>query len=325
MMTETPLVITVSLNPAIDRIVAVPRFAVGEHQRGRLLSRTPAGKAVNVSRGLAALGVRNIATGFIGEQEIELFARSLDPERVEAQFLSVAGTTRENITIMDPIAHVETHIRDAGFIVGEADRTRLSEQLASLCRRDSIVVFSGSVPEGISPAQFVELLEVCRSVGARVAVDTSGPPLRAAAELPLWFIKPNVLELGEIVGRPLRTEAELLAAGRTLAGHIANIVISRGEAGGLCLAAGSVRKGRVPLAPERVRNTVGCGDSLVAGYIAGRIKYEDIDEAYRYALAVATASAVGVEPCRFDMKDVEEFVAMAAVESVTGQAAGGSG
>jgi 1-phosphofructokinase family hexose kinase len=315
-MAQTPLVITVSLNPAIDRIMDVPDFAAGEHQRGRLISRTPAGKAVNVSRALATLGVRSIVTGFIGEQEVELFESSLDSSRVQTQFLPIAAPTRENITIVDPVAHTETHIRDAGFTINETNRLRLGKKLSLMCRADSIVVFSGSVPEGIGPEQFVDLLEICISAGARVVVDTSGEPLRTAASLPLWLMKPNTAELGEITGRPLATEEELLAAGHELSRRVKTVIVSRGEAGGLCFVSGSVLKGHVQLDPARVRNTVGCGDSLLAGFIAGRLLHNDIRESYRYALAVATASAVGLEPCRFAMKDVEEFVPQAVVEPV---------
>ncbi|MGB9626722.1 MAG: 1-phosphofructokinase family hexose kinase [Phycisphaerae bacterium] len=315
-MAQVPLVITVSLNPAIDRIMEVPRFAIGQHQRGRLVSRTPAGKAVNVSRALATLGVRNIATGFLGEQEVEFFEKAFDPARVQAQFLPLPAPTRENITIVDPVAHIETHIRDVGFVIRDTHRIRLGKKLSLMCREGSIVVFSGSVPEGISPEQFVDLLEICISAGARVAVDTSGEPLRAAASLPLWLMKPNVAELSEIAGRPLTTEADLLAAGRDLARRVKTVIVSRGEAGGFCFIADSVLAGRVPLEPERVRNTVGCGDSLLAGFIAGQILHDNVRESYRYALAVATASAVGLEPCRFAMKDVEEFIPKAVVEGI---------
>jgi len=315
-MAQTPLVITVSLNPAIDRIMEVPRFAIGQHQRGRLVSRTPAGKAVNVSRALATLGVRNIATGFLGEQEVEFFEKAFDPSRVQAQVLPLPAPTRENITIVDPVAHIETHIRDVGFVIGDTHRIRLGKKLSLMCREGSIVVFSGAVPEGISPEQFVDLLEICISAGARVAVDTSGAPLRAAASLPLWLMKPNVAELSEIAGRPLTTEADLLAAGRDLARRVKTVIVSRGEAGGFCFISDSVLAGHVPLEPERVRNTVGCGDSLLAGFIAGQILHDNVRDSYRYALAVATASAVGLEPCRFAMKDVQEFLPKAVVEGI---------
>lgn len=315
-MPQTSLVITVSLNPAIDRIVEVPHFAVGEHQRGRLISRTPAGKAVNVSNALAALGVRNIATGFLGEQEVELFEASLDSTLVQPQFLPVPLGTRENITLVDPVAHIETHIRDAGFVIREADRIRLGKKLGLMCRENCIVVFSGSVPDGISPEQFGDLLEICTSAEARVVVDTSGPALGAASKLPLWLMKPNVAELGEIVGRPLVSEADILAAGRSLAERVKTVIVSRGEEGGFCFVSGSVLRGHVRVDPVRVRNTVGCGDCLLAGYIAGRLHREDIRDSYRYALAVATAKAVSLEPGRFDPGHVEEFLREAVVEPV---------
>lgn len=308
--------ITVSLNPAIDRILEVPDFAVGAHQRGRLLSRTPAGKGVNVSRALAALGVRSIATGFVGAPDLELFESSLDPVRVQSQFLVVDAATRENITIVDPVGHVETHIRDVGFTIGVADRLRLSKKLSLMCRPEGIVAFSGSVPEGISPAQFAEMIEICLAAGAKVAVDTSGPALQAAARLPLWLIKPNLAELREITGQPLETEADILAAGRELSAHIRTVIVTRGAEPGYCFVSGSALRGRVEVEPERVRNTVGAGDSLVAGFIAAQLRSDDIRESYRQALAVATASAVSLQPGAFAIEDVEDFLFRAIVEPV---------
>ncbi|MBN1491902.1 MAG: 1-phosphofructokinase family hexose kinase [Phycisphaerae bacterium] len=309
-------VITVSLNPAIDRILEVPRLRLGAHQRGRLISRTPAGKAVNVSRALAVLGVRNVATGFLGKDEVELFENSLDTARIQPQFLPVDGTTRENVTLIDPVSHMETHIRDIGFAISEKDRIRLGKKLHLMSRPGSVVVFSGSVPDGISPPQFAELLQVCISAGAHVVVDTSGPPLQAAAELPIWLLKPNVGELAEIAGRPLTTDAEVLAAGLEVARRATTVVVSRGEAGGFCFVAGSALKGHVAIRQDRVRNTVGCGDCLLAGFIAARVQGHDIRESYRHALAVATAAAISVEPSHFLRQDVEEFLAVASVDPI---------
>ncbi len=313
-MTQTPLVVTVSLNPAIDRIIEVPGFAVGAHQHGRLLSRTAAGKAVNVSRALALLGVRNLAAGFVGAGETAFFEGSLAGTGVETRFLAVPAATRENITLVDPVARVETHIRDTGFGVGADDGVRLEEQLRRTCRAGAVVVFSGSMPKGITAEAFGRLLRTCIDAKARVVVDTSGEALRTAVDLPLWLIKPNVEELGEIAGRPIASEAEIVAAGQRLAERIGMVIVSRGKAGAFCFASGSVLKGCIAVDPQRVGNTVGCGDCLLAGCIAGRLRSSNGQEAFRYALAVATAKAVSLEPGQFDPADVEVFFREAVVE-----------
>lgn len=315
-MSNRTLVITVSLNPAIDRILEVPRLKLGAHQRGRLIARLPAGKAVNVSRALALLGVANVATGFVGEEDLDRFERSFDETHVRPQFLTLPGATRENVTLIDPVNHVETHIRDIGLAVGDKDKNRLARKLGLLCRAGSVVVFSGSMPEGFVADDFVKLIEICLSAKARVAVDTSGPALRAAAKMPLWLLKPNAAELEEIAERPLPTEADLIAAGRELSAGIETVLVSRGSEGGLCFVDGAVLKGQVDVRPDRIRNTVGCGDCLLAGFIAARLEREDIRESYRYALAAATAAAVSVESSRFLRQDVEEFHEKASVEPV---------
>ncbi|MFQ6049219.1 MAG: 1-phosphofructokinase family hexose kinase, partial [Phycisphaerae bacterium] len=190
-------IITVSLNPAIDRIIEVPNFTIGAHQRGRQLSRHPAGKA----------------TGFVGRNEVEQFERFLSSGRTNSQFLAVDGATRENVTIVDPTARQETHIRDVGFVVSQRELTRLKKKLHLICRPTSLVIFSGSMPPGIGAEQFVELVQLCLHAQAKVAVDTSGPALQAVARLSLWLVKPNVAELAEIVGQPIHSDDQIVATG----------------------------------------------------------------------------------------------------------------
>lgn len=315
-MTRAAAIVTVSLNPAIDRIIEVPGLALGEHKVGRLVTRLPAGKAVNVSRALAILGAPSVATGFVGREELAMFERSLDPAAIRSDFIPVHGSTRENITLVDPLAHRETHVRDVGFEVREADRAILREKLSKLCAPGVMVVFAGSLPQGVTAADFASLVQDCIEAGANVAVDTSGEALLAAARLPLWLIKPNEVELSEVSQASVSTEAQLLDAGRRLAARIRNVVVSRGREGVVCFAGSSVWKGRVDISPDRVRNTVGCGDCLLAGYLAATLQGGDAAEACRCALAAATASAVSVESSRFNMQDVVAFLSQAFVDAV---------
>ena len=137
-------IITVSLNPAIDRVIEVPDFAVGAHQKSRPISRQPAGKAINVSRILGRLDIDNIATGFVGAAESELFHQSLAGPHTRAELIAIDSPTRENITITDPINHRDTHIRDASFEIGAQTLKRLHKKLHVLCRDKTLVIFSGS-------------------------------------------------------------------------------------------------------------------------------------------------------------------------------------
>jgi 1-phosphofructokinase len=316
MMARFDQIITVCLNPAVDRILEVPGFTVGSHQRGRQLSRHPAGKAVNVSRALAALGIASTATGFVGSRELGFFEDFLSSSKTNAQFLAVDGITRENVTVIDPIARRETHIRDIGFAVLKRDLQRLKKKLKLMLHPGTLLIFSGSMPPGIEDSDFIDLIETCVSGQARVAIDSSGSAIRAAASLPLWLVKPNVAELAEMVGRTASTERQIAAIGRDLGRRVRVLLVSCGEHGGYAFIDGSTLVGRVDVDRSRVVNTVGCGDCLLAGFVAAQSRGEDARESYRYALAVASAAAVSAEAAQFDIKDVEAFRSAAVVEAV---------
>ncbi len=315
-MSSFDQIITVCLNPAIDRILEVPDFALGRHQRGRQVSRRPAGKAINVSRALDTMAVASVVTGFVGRNELELFETSIGSDHTQGQLLAVDGATRENVTIVDPAARQETHIRDVGFSVTASDLNRLKRKLHVMCKPTSLVIFSGSMPPGVEPSDLVDLLHVCLRAEAKVAVDSSGPALRAAGELPLWLTKPNVAELAEMVGHPVESDEQILASGRQLSKHIRGVLVSRGEAGGYAFVDGSAMIGQVPVDRSRIVNTVGCGDAMLAGFVAAQRKGKDVRESYRVALAVATAAALTREPGQFELHDFQELVRVAAVEPV---------
>jgi len=313
-MSDERSVITVSLNPAIDRVLEVAGFTIGAHQKGRQLARTPAGKAVNVSRALAVLGVPSIATGFVGRHELEQFEQQLDAMGAQSQLLAVDGTTRENITIVDPVAKQETHIRDVGFELTGQDLDRLAHKLDLIVRPATVVIFSGSVPPGMTPAQFAELVQHCIDKQAHVAVDTSGEPLRLVAGKRLWLAKPNLNELAEMLDRPIQGDEQIIDAGRQLSKHIRCLIVSCGSAGGYVFTGGSALLGQVTVEPERIKSTVGCGDCLLAGFVAAQLRGHDVRTAYRYGLAVATAAAVSLTPGEFSLEDVDEFFERASVE-----------
>ena len=316
-MSRPTKIVTVALNPAVDRVIEVPGLRLGGHQRGRLISRTPAGKAVNVARALSALDVPTVVTGFVGEDCFDEYEAFLATGSVRSQLLAVAGRTRENITLVDPTAGVETHIRDAGFTIEASDFDRMKKKLNLLAGPDSLMIFSGSTPPGVTAALFRELIEIVLAKRAVVAVDTSDAALAAVAELPLWLVKPNVEELAALAGHAIDSDGEILRAGRALSKTIHTVVVSCGAAGGYVFVDGSALVGQVDLAGQKPVNTVGCGDCMLAGFVAAHLHGADVREAYRQALAVATAAAVSVNPGEFDPAAVERFARSASVESVT--------
>jgi 1-phosphofructokinase family hexose kinase len=312
-VSESPIV-TVTLNPSVDRVLEAPRFAIGENVRGKVVARYPAGKGVVVSRVLATLGSRSIATGLIGTEELAYFEQFLERQgegRIITQFLVVRGSTRENITIVDPVEDTETHVREWGFEVQPEDVDRISSKVGLLAHRGAMMVFSGSIPPGVSPDRYVEMVRSCRARGARVVVDSSGLALEAFRGEKLWMLKINARELAEFSGCDTRDEGELVKAARMLTmeagGPVEHMVVTFGAEGALLLSPEAKLRGRVMVHPGRIASTVGCGDALLAGLLHGGRRTGDWNAAFREGLAAATANALGRQAGLIKLDDVNEF------------------
>lgn len=297
-------IITVSLNPAIDRVIEVDGFAVGAHQVGRELLRVPAGKGVNVSRALAAMDVPSTATGFLGDESLAAY-EPLFGGLITGAFVMVKGRTRENITITDRRTGPDTHIRDAGLPVDAAGLAGMNETLRRLAVPGALVIFSGSLPPGVSPGDFAAMVSTCLAGGARVAVDSSGPALTAVANLPLWLVKPNTQELPQLVGRAIADEKDQLTAARGLALRVANVLLTCGSGGAYLFAGDVAIHAVVPLEAGEIVSTVGCGDTILAAYVGGIAKGASARDAFVEAVARATACAMTLDPAGMDPAALE--------------------
>lgn len=266
-------VLCITLNPAIDMTVSVVGLKVGEVNRATTTQSDPAGKGLNAAQILADLGVDTVASGFLGEQNAsvfeELFAHRqqlASDESVGAvadEFVRVAGETRTNIKLTDQ--GTTTDINGTGFVVGEQDKSALLTKLTKLAKDCQAVLIAGSVPQGFEMADFDALLSALTVVNDKVAVDVSGKALQVALKHRLWLIKPNDDELFEIFGQSAKTldEQATLLAGLP----IEHIVVSMGERG-VHWFCGDEIYGSLP--PKMtVKSTVGAGDTLTAGMMAG--------------------------------------------------------
>ncbi len=313
MARDLPPLIAVALNPALDRSIEVPGLEIGGHVRGRLVSVQPAGKAVNMARLLGTLGTPCILTGFIGESDRERFAASFEKSLVRVEMFEARGTTRENITLIDPEAGVETHVRDTGFPLAPDDLGRLAKKLGILASEGAVVVFAGSLPPEMGASDFQTLVEVCRAAGARVAVDSSGEGLQAVRSGgPLWLVKPNREELAELTGQPVGSDEELREAAAQLARYVELVVVTAGADGAWLFAPAGVWRARPDNDPETVVNTVGCGDALLAGFVRAYAAGRPPDECLRRGVACGTAATLKVRAGEVDPARVE-----AAYEAVT--------
>ncbi len=294
------MLVTVTLNTTIDRTLEVPDFQVGKTLRAKAVARALSGKGVNVSRCLSDLGFSSTVTGFVGRLQESLYGASVKATTITLDFVTVEGQTRTNTTIIDPVGKTETHLREEGFEVTAEEKLRLSQKLIQLAEQHKNFLFAGSLPPGLSPREFGSLLLSLREWGPRVMVDASGEALREAVAAEPLLIKPNEEELAEITGKPVGTTEELLAAATPLLDHIEYVIVTRGEGGAVLVSRRGLYSGIAALEPGRVKNTVGSGDALLAGFLSGLLTDTDMAEALRRGVAAggasATASAAGSLP-----------------------------
>lgn len=316
-------IVTVTLNPAVDWVLEAPNFKVGAHIRARRVGWYPAGNGINVARVLATLGTRSVATGFVGRGELGLFEEYLERigmGRVVMQLLVVRGRTRDNMTFTDPINDTETHVRDEGFRVAPEDVRRIISKVGMLARDDAIVVFGGSTPPGVSVGDYRSMLHRCQDQGALPVVDTSERILKSLRGEPIWMAKLNASELRTLSGMPTDTEEQVIEAAksvsRTGGGQITVVVATRGADGAVLIAPGIERVAKVAVHPGLICNTVGCGDSLLAGLLHAWTHTHDWERALAKGVATATANAVSREPGTIDPETVHEYEQATIMKSI---------
>ncbi|MXM68335.1 1-phosphofructokinase [Streptomyces sp. HUCO-GS316] len=259
------MILTVTPNPSLDRTYEVPSLDRGEVIRATGERMDPGGKGVNVSRAVAAAGRRTVAVLPLGGAPGVLVADLLHAQGIEVAAVPVAGATRSNIALAESDG-VLTKINAPGPELAAAERELLLETV----RRQSVdadwIACCGSLPRGLAPAWYAELVARAHSAGARIALDTSGPALLAVLRERPDVVKPNAEELAEAVGRPLTTVGDAMKAAEELRELGARAVLASLGADGQLLVDGTgawFGSARV----DTVRSNVGAGDSSLAGFL----------------------------------------------------------
>ena len=299
------MIYTVTFNPSLDYVVQVDDFAVGEINRTRTESIYPGGKGINVSLVLQNLGLPSVALGFTAGFSGAEIERLLQEAGCRCDFIAVkAGYSRINTKI---ISGAETALNGQGPQLREAELAALFNKLRRLTQ-DDVLVLAGSIPASLPDNIYEQILELLQPVGTRVVVDATGDLLLKVLKYRPFLIKPNHEELGEFFGRgPLLTEEEILAAAQKLQQQGArNVLVSRGANGALLLDEnGKLHKQASP--KGTLVNSVGAGDSMVAGFLAGYLQTQDYDAALR--LGVAAGSASAFKAWLATREDVEKILA----------------
>jgi 1-phosphofructokinase len=287
-------VVTVTLNAAVDQTLDCPGFAVGAVNRVVGQSIHAGGKGINVAAFLAGRAGMVTATGFLGADNAGAFEALFAMHGIRDRCVRLPGASRVNVKVVDRDNQQVTDINLPGLVIPDEALVRLCAELEVLADEHAWFVLAGSVPAGVPVDIYGELTRRLHARGARVAVDASGASLRQAVDARPDLIKPNQHELGELLGAPVSGRAEVLAAARALQrGGITVVAVSMGGDGAI-LVDGERALLAVPPAVE-VASTVGAGDALVAGILAGGIAGGDLEACARIgtAFAAGTLSQIG--------------------------------
>ena len=286
------MIYTLTLNPALDYAVSVPNFKTGGVNRTQSEKILPGGKGINVSVVLHNLGVESVALGFIAGFTGEEIRRLAEQLGCKTDFIRVKnGLSRINVKMK---ADVESEINGQGPVLQEEDIKVLFEQLDTLQENDTLL-FAGSISKGMSSDIYAKMCEHVAGRGVRIVVDTTGQQLLSTLVYQPFLIKPNHIELEEIMGRTLNGEEDLIAGAKQLQKQGArNVLVSMAGDGALLVTEhGDVYRMAAP--KGEVVNSVGAGDSMVAGFLAGYEMFGDYEKALELGIATGSASAFSAD------------------------------
>ena len=302
------MVYTITFNPALDYITQVENFKIGEINRTKTETILPGGKGLNVSIVLKNLEIENTALGFIAGFTGEELIKNLEAKGVKTDFVKVEeGFTRINIKISSISGNKveETALNGSGPQIVQKHIEELFNKLDKVTTED-VVVLSGSVPKNISKDIYREICKKLSEKGITFVVDSTQELLMSVLEYNPFLIKPNKEELEETLNCKISSKEDIVNAAKELKKLGAqNILVSLGKDGALLLTKDD--EVLYSKAPEgEIVNTVGSGDSMVAGFLAGYYKTEDYEYALKTGVAAGSASAFSIELATKD--DVEELL-----------------
>jgi 1-phosphofructokinase/tagatose 6-phosphate kinase len=285
------MIITVTLNPALDKTLEVPSFTPGRRHRTVDQVTMPGGKGVNVARAIKRLNQPVIATGLAGGATGTRIVEALNGEAILNSFVRVREESRTNTAVLDPTTGLQTEINERGPAVSPQELELFREKLLYLSKGASMCVFAGSLPRGVDPDLYADLIREVKKLGVMTVLDTEGEPLRLAIRADPDLVSPNELEAEELVGQEFndvedRAQAvvEMTRLGATESimtvgdGCYANVL---DEGPGLY---------RVSVEEQEARSRIGSGDAFLAGYVAARYGGRSPVECLRYGVACGAES-----------------------------------
>ena len=309
------MILTVTLNAAIDKRYVVDSCKMGEVNRVKECTYVPGGKGLNVSKPASIYGAEVTATGFVGGHAGNYIEDALKPFGIKSAFYHVEGESRSCINIWDEVNHVQTEFLEPGFTLTEEEFQGFEEKFRGLVKNADVVAMSGSVPKGLDGTAYQRLIRIVKDAGRPVILDTSGRLLEAGIEAGPTLIKPNIDEIRMLTGKPCDDIHEIIEAAKTIHENGVEIVaVSLGADGSLAVGEEGVFRAVVPKIDAV--NTVGCGDSMIAGFALGISEGLSLPETLRRASAISAAAAMREETGFFVMEDMKKLLPQISIEKI---------
>lgn len=305
------MILTVTLNAAIDRTLAVPNFHVGRRHRAVEQTAVAGGKGVNVARALKALGRPVLATGTAGGGTGARIIELLDEEGITNDFVRIQEESRMSTAVIDPTDGVTTEINERGPALSNAERDRAVERILYLAQGAQLVVLCGSLPRGVPVELYGQLIEELRRLGVRTVLDTEGEPLRVGTRSGPDLVTPNLTEAEELVGHEFADDDDRLNGVREIVAHGARDAVITYESGCVALLGGDSAERvayRVSVEPREPLSPIGAGDAFLAGYVAGLYEGRSGEECLRFATACGAESVRHVGAGVIDPREVERLL-----------------
>ena len=304
------MIITVTLNAAIDKSLSVPNFQLGRRHRTVEQRTMAGGKGVNIARTLKALGQPVIATGFAGGATGTHIVEQLTEDAILNDFVRIREESRTNTSVLDPTSGEQTEINERGPAVSEREVELFADKLLYLARGAAIVVFAGSLPPGAQPDIYATLIRDLARMEITTVVDTDGEPLRQAVRAEPDVVSPNAVEAEELIGHEFAGEDECSQAVREIAalGPREAIMTLPDGCVAQVLVDGRPRLKRARIEPREPIARRGSGDAFLAGYVAARYEGRAPDQCLRFGVACGAESTARLGAGLIDPREARRLM-----------------
>ncbi|MCF6093939.1 1-phosphofructokinase [Microaerobacter geothermalis] len=308
-------VVTVTLNPALDKTITLARLQRGGLNRVKEIQLDPGGKGINVAKVLKQFQIDVLATGFIAGSQGDFIMKKLKNEGMKFHFLRIDGETRTNLKIVEEETKVTTEVNESGFEVSKKDLDQFMDEMEEILNESNILVLGGSLPPGVPDTIYRDFIEMANHRNVKTILDADGAALKEGIKAKPYAIKPNLFELEQLFGYELDSDEKIISVSKELLKvGISLIVISMGSKGSVVMDKEEIY--RVTPFPIIPGSTVGAGDSMVAALVYSLLKEKSLIELAKWitTAGTVTASKPGTQVCTFT--EVQRFLGQVQVSQI---------